>query len=103
MVSSTDLSKGYCLISMTTILCSSAFLETGKALSHCAIFHATCRAKSHETLHSVTYLAAAENVARQLAESVAESRTRFYFLQRFQATFPFVAPSHVPIAKCERL
>ena len=45
-----------------------------KALSHSAMFRATYLAtplpdKSHETLHSVTYLAAAEN----------------YFLQRFQA------------------
>ena len=31
----------------------------------------------------------AENIARQVAETVAESRTRFYFLQRFQPTFPF--------------
>ena len=30
-------------------------------------------------LHSVTYLAMAEKVARQFAETVAESRTRFYF------------------------
>ena len=34
---------------------------------------------------NVTYLTTAENVARQVAETVAESRTRS-FLQRFQAT-----------------
>ena len=62
-----------------------------KALSHCAMIRATClamalRDMSHETLHSVTYLETAENVARQVEETVAESRTVFYFLQRFRAT-----------------
>ena len=52
---------------------------------------------------SVTYLTTAENVARQVAETIAKCRTRFYFLQRFQATFGFVAQSHEPVAKCERL
>ena len=47
-----------------------------KVLSHCAIFHSSClamvwRDKSHETLHSVTYLAVAEKVVRQVAETVA--------------------------------
>ena len=32
---------------------------------------------------------------------VAESRTRSYFLQRFQATFRFIAQSREPVAKCE--
>ena len=77
-----------------------------KALSHCAMFRATClitplRDKSHDTLHSVTYLATAENDARQVAETIAESRTRFYFLQRFQATVRFVGQSNEPVAKCE--
>ena len=31
-----------------------------------------------------------------------ESRTRLYFLQRFQATFGFVAQLHELVAKCER-
>ena len=57
----------------------------------------------HDTLHSVTYLATIENVARQVAETIAKSTTRFYFLQRFQATFRFVAQSKEPVAKCERL
>ena len=61
------------------------------------------RGKSHETLLSVTYLAMAENVARQVAKTVAESRTRFYFLQLFLATFRFVAQSYGHVAKCERL
>ena len=83
-------------------------LQRIKALSHCAMFRATCpatplREKLHQTLHSVTYLATAENVARQVAETVARSRTRFYFLQRFQATFGFVAQSRELFAKCERL
>ena len=66
--------------------------------------HTPLRDKLHETLHSVTYLATAENVATHVAETVAKRRTRFYFLQRFQATFGFVAPSsHEPDAKFERL
>ena len=60
--------------------------DLNKALSHFAIFRETClatplREKSHETLHSVTYLATAENVARQAAKTVAESRTRNDFKQ----------------------
>ena len=72
------------------------------------MFRATClatplRDTSHETLHSVTYvyLATAENVARQVAETIVESRTRFYFLLRFQATFHFVGHSNEPVAKCD--
>ena len=72
-------------------------------MSHCAIFRVTylakaLRDKSHETLHNVTYLETTENVARQVPETVAESTTRFYFLQRFQATFLFVAQSHEFVA-----
>ena len=52
---------------------------------------------------NITYLETAENVARQVAETVAESRTVFYFLQRFQATFRFVAQSYEPVAKCKHL
>ena len=79
-----------------------------KALSHCAMFRATFlatpfRDKLHEKHCSVTYLATAENVARQVAETIAESIPRFYFLQRFQATFGFVAQSPEPTANCERL
>ena len=57
---------------------------------HCAVFRTTgvakceraLRDKSYETLHSVTHLATVfENVARQVAETVAERTTRFYFQQ----------------------
>ena len=59
------------------------------------------RDKSHETLHSVTYLATAENVARQVAETAAESSLRFHFLQRFQATLRLQDKSQEPVAKCK--
>ena len=96
-------------------MCGSVILEgksnkpgAVKVLSHCVMFRAPClatplRDKVHDTLHSVTYLATAENVATQFAETIAESRTRFHFLQRFQATFRFAAQSNEPVAKCERL
>ena len=44
----------------------------------------------HETLHSMTYLATAENVARQIAKTVAKSRTWFYF----RATFGFAVANY---------
>ena len=79
-------------------------VEELKVLLHCAMFRTTLllRDKLHEAFSNITYLATAENVARQVAaQSVAESGTRFYFLQRFQATFRFVAQSHEPVVKCE--
>ena len=42
--------------------------------------------KSHEALHSVTYLATAENVARQVAETVAESGTFFNGFNQLSAS-----------------
>ena len=39
--------------------------------------------KLYETLPNVLHLATAKNVARQVAETVAESRIGFYFPQRF--------------------
>ena len=39
--------------------------------------------KLHKTLSNVTYLATAKNLARQAAETVAESSIELYFLQRF--------------------
>ena len=48
---------------------------------------------THETLHNVTYLATAEDVARRVAENVAEPCS----------TFRFVAQSHEPVAKGKRL
>ena len=71
--------------------------ERFKALLHFAIFRATCLATN------VTYVATVENAARKVAETVAESRTRFFFLQRFQATILFVAQSHELVAKCENV
>ena len=58
---------------------------------------------SRNALHSVTFLETAENVARQVVKTVAGSKTRFHFLQRCRATFRFVAQSHEPVTKCERL
>lgn len=46
--------------------------------------------KSHETLPNVTYLAMAENVVRQVAEIIAQSRTQFYFSSAtISSNFPF--------------
>ena len=63
-----------------------------KTLLHCAIFRATCLAtplcnKLRESLPNVTYLATAKNVARLVAETVAESTIKFYFPQRLQRIF----------------
>ena len=82
---------------------SSLFTNPLRELLDCALFCATYpfRVKSHETLPNVTYLATVEHVAKQVAETVAESRTQLYFLQRFQATFRFVAQSHVAVATCK--
>ena len=53
--------------------------------------------------YDLSRIETAEIVARQVSDTVAESRTWFYFLQGFHATSRFAAQSHWPIAKCERL
>ena len=66
-------------------------LSSVEALLHSASFRATCiatplRDKLYEILPNVIYTEQLKTL-RQVAETVAESRKWFYFLQRFQLTF----------------
>lgn len=63
-----------------------------EALLCCAMFCGAClatplRDQLHEILPNVTHSSTARNFARQVAETVSESRTWPFLLQRFQLTF----------------
>ena len=69
-----------------------------KALLHCAIFRGTClaaplRDKLHQPLPDVTYLATAKNTAKPVAQTVAESRIKFYFPQRLSIAQCNICPA----------